>query len=256
MRTGVPTFSLPATNNLSLLSPSFGGALSLPYLFRSEDELYALMKAPIWEEFQKKLTKEAGAKALAMGVVGFRWILNSKRPIVTVADIKGLKLRVPDVPQYIAAYKSWGVPPTPMAWNETPAALQQGVIDGLDNAVGTHLAFKFYESAKYLTEINYALLTCPLIMGATQFEQQPPNVRDAIVQAAKDAQSWEYRTYKYTKQIDIKALEAHGVKVNKIKGEEDLERMARSTWPELAARSGGSDWVKRVSEAVANIRRQ
>ena len=64
---------------------------------------------------------------------GYRIITNSKKPINTMADLKGLKIRVPAVELQLAAFRSWGVEPHPLAWSETFNGLQQGVVDGQEN---------------------------------------------------------------------------------------------------------------------------
>jgi TRAP-type C4-dicarboxylate transport system substrate-binding protein len=253
-RRGVPDFYIGATNNLSLLSQSFGGALSLPYLFEDERELIKLMQMPIWKEMTSKLAKESGLKWVGSSIGGWRWILNSKRPIRTIQDMKGLKIRVPQVPQYLAAYKSWGAPATPMAWNEVPGALQQGVIDGLDNPPNVIYAFKFYESAKYFTEIHYALLSATLVMGEENFNKQPKEIQEAIMRAGEAAMKWQHDLHFYQTEKVLKALKDKGVQITKLQNEQEAIKLAKGTWPELYDRCGGKDWVVRLGKSVEAVR--
>ena len=254
VRKGVPDFALPATNNLAPLSPSFGGALSLPYLFASEEELIAFRDTDMWAEMTAKLEEEAGLKVLGQSLVGMRWMINAKRPIESLADMEGLKLRVAPVPQFLAAYESWGVPPTPVPWNEVPASLQQGVIDGLDNPPGVLLAFKFYEQAKFMTKLNYNMLSATMIMGKDNFEKQPADIQAAILQAAEDAQLWQLRTYRLRKDNTVTALEANGVQISEVSDEDDWQERAQGAWPELADRSGGQEWVSKLQAAVEALK--
>lgn len=253
VRKGVPDFALPATNNLATLSPSFGGVMALPYLVSSEEQLLKLREAPIWDEMTAKLEEESGLMLLGQSLVGMRWMINSKRPVASLADLEGLKIRVPPVPQFLAAFESWGVPPIAIPWNETPSALQQGVIDGLDNPPGVLLAFKFYEQAKYVTKLNFSMLSASFIMGKKNFESQPEDIQAAILQAAADAQAWQLRTYRYRQEGTIKALEGHGVTFSELSDEPEFQKRAQSKWDSLAERSGGAEWVEKVRKAIAEL---
>ncbi len=253
VRQGVPDFALPATNNLASLSPSFGGALSLPYLFTSADHMVEFRSTDMWDEMTAKLEEESGLMVLGQSLVGMRWMINTQRPIESIDDMDGLKLRVAPVPQFLAAYESWGVPPTPVPWNEVPAALQQGVIDGLDNPPGVLLAFKFYEQAQYMTRLNYNMLSATMIMGKDNFDSQPADIQAAILQAAADAEQWQLRTYRFRESLTEQALEAEGVTISNLTDEDVWQERAQGAWPDLADRSGGQEWVSKLQEAAAAI---
>ena len=105
------------------------GLLTLPYLFANIDEVVAGTNGAPAELLNKYATK-AGFRILTWTYTDFRYISNSKRPITKMADMQGLKFRVPQSAVLIAAYKAFGGSPTPISWAETFTALQQGVVDG------------------------------------------------------------------------------------------------------------------------------
>ena len=114
-------------------------------------------------------------------------LTNSKKPVKTLEDLDGLVIRVPKNEIMIDSYNSWGINPTPMAWSETFTALQQKVVDGQDNPYLTVHSMKFYEVQKYVTEIRYIFSIEPIIVSEAIFQEQSPEVQEAILEAGKAA---------------------------------------------------------------------
>ncbi|MFM2068543.1 MAG: hypothetical protein RLZZ584_3452, partial [Pseudomonadota bacterium] len=120
-----------------------------PFLFANAKEADAIVDGPIGQKLHARLA-EKGIIGLAYVELGFRNITNSKKPINTVEDIAGLKLRV--IPNAINVdwVKTLGANPTPMAFPEVYAGLEQKAIDGQENPLSVILANKFYEVQKNL----------------------------------------------------------------------------------------------------------
>ncbi|SFN05828.1 DctP family TRAP transporter solute-binding subunit [Thermodesulforhabdus norvegica] len=125
--------------------------LDIPYLFSSAPVAWKVLDGPFGQELSAALLRETGLRNLAYGETGFRHFTNSKRPVRTPEDLKGLKIRVMESPIYITMVKSLGALPTPIAWPEVYGALQQKVVDGQENPAGVIYNVKFYEVQKYLT---------------------------------------------------------------------------------------------------------
>ena len=141
------------------------GLLTLPYLFANIDEVVAGTNGAPAELLNKYATK-AGFRILTWTYTDFRYISNSKRPITKMADMQGLKFRVPQSAVLIAAYKAFGGSPTPISWAETFTALQQGVVDGQCYGYIGFKAMKFNEAnQKYLTEVHYTYQLQPLVIS-------------------------------------------------------------------------------------------
>ena len=102
-----------------------------------------------------EIAQQSRARPLGWLLGGYRLLTNSKRPITTMADLKGLKIRVPAVELQLAAFRSWGVEPHPLSWSETFNALQQGVVDGQENPYAIIRDQKFWEVQKYVTDLHY-----------------------------------------------------------------------------------------------------
>lgn len=108
---GVIQIASLAVNNVTVFSPSMG-VFDLPYMFTNYEDCYKLIDQN-WDEINKRMIAESGNMAVGWLVQGFRVLSNSKRPINTIEDLKGLKIRVPNNPIMIATFRAWGGEPAP-----------------------------------------------------------------------------------------------------------------------------------------------
>nr|WP_110400045.1 TRAP transporter substrate-binding protein [Sphaerotilus hippei] len=124
--------------------------LDIPFLFRDYTHARKTLDGKIGQDLLAKFPAK-GLVALAWSENGFRHMTNNKRPIHSVTDAGGLKLRTMENKVHMAGYKTFGILPTPMAMTELFTALQQGTVDGQENPVGVILASKFSQVQKYLS---------------------------------------------------------------------------------------------------------
>ncbi len=123
--------------------------MEAPYIFRDVDHMYKVMKGPIGQEMQDELVAKRGLRSLGVLYYGVRH-LTANKPVTKPEDVKGMKLRVPEVPLYLEMARAWGANPTPMAFAELYLALKQGTVDAQENPIPTINSGKFYEVQKYL----------------------------------------------------------------------------------------------------------
>ena len=181
---GILQMTVLAVNNASIFAPSLG-AFDLPYIFKSVKEFDDCVDQN-WDEINKRMIAESGNMAVGWLVQGFRVLSNSKHPIRTVEDLKGLKIRVPNNPIMIATFRAWGGEPAPMAWDETFNALQQKVVDGQENPYPVFASNKFEEVQKYITEPHYKLWTGPVVVNVDWLRSLPADVQQAIIEAGRE----------------------------------------------------------------------
>lgn len=125
------------------------GVTYYPYTFRDADHLLAYTKSDVFKELAKGYEDKTGHHIVAVTYYGVRHT-SSNRPIKTCADMKGLKIRVPDVPAYLAMPRACGANTAPIAFAEVYLALQNGTVEAQENPLTTIEAKKFYEVQKYI----------------------------------------------------------------------------------------------------------
>ena len=239
---GLLDFSVLAINNVTPFSPSVG-LLTMPYVIQSADEAKLLTQGEIGQELVENTIRDAGVRIIGWAYSGFRVLTNSKRPVKSPEDLKGLVIRVPRNEIMISAYQAWGVNPTPMAWSETFTGLQQGVVDGQDNPYITIHAMKFNEVQKYVTNIRYIFSLEPLIVSESIFQSQSPQMQQTILAAGKEATEYSFNYLQTTEQKIRDELAAKGmVFTDPANGEQAwIEKVTETVWPKFYASIGGKE---------------
>ena len=191
--------------------PKFG-AIDLPFLFRDPEHAYAVLDGPIGNELFAEAEKQ-GWKGLAWAERGFRNLTNSKHPVNSPADMKGLKIRLMQNPIYVDSFKALGANAVPMAWTEALTALQQGTIDGQENPLNVIVSFKLYDSQKFMTITRHAYAPAPLIMSMVTWKKLSASQQAAVTKAAKEAAQFERDFNNANEAQWMKDLAAKGMKI-------------------------------------------
>ena len=125
------------------------GVTYFPYIFRDPAHLIAYTKSDVFKRLAKGYEDASGNHITAVTYYGTRHT-TSNRPIAKCADMQGLKIRVPDVPAYLAMPRACGANTTPIAFAEVYLALQNGTVEAQENPLTTIEAKKFYEVQKHI----------------------------------------------------------------------------------------------------------
>jgi len=249
--TGTLDMSILAINNITPFSPTVG-ILTLPYVILSLEDAEKLTQGPIGQEMIDNTVRDAGVRIIGWGYSGFRVLTNSKRPVQSIADLKGLVVRVPKNEIMIETYKAWGINPTPMAWSETFSALQQKVVDGQDNPYITVHAMKFDEVQKYITNIRYIFSIEPLIISESVFQDLSAQDQKAILEAGQEATKRSAQFLR-SKENEIKAeLTARGMKISDPAGGEAefISLATKAVWPKFYDSIGGAEKLNAALKAL------
>lgn len=187
LRLGTQDISQPSTI-MSTLVPEFG-LFDLPYLVESREHMVCIIDEIVWPTLAPK-AEAKGVKLLGVWENGFRHITNNVRPIVTPADLSGIKLRTPQGVWRIRMFEAYGANPTPMPFSEVFVALQTGVIDGQENPYVNIAAGQFQEVQKYLTETRHVYTPSFPAVSVMKFNSYPEEVQAALVEEGRSLTPW------------------------------------------------------------------
>ena len=159
----------------------------LPYIFQNKEHLSRVLDGDVGKMMKEKLQADTSVHLLAFGPALYRDFYNSVRPINTMADMDGLKIRVPKNEVMIATFEAFGANPVPLAWSETPTALQTGTVDGGDNGTSFIRDMKFYEFEPHLVILEHFVAFSPLFASDAFMKKLTDEQRAQIQQAAAEA---------------------------------------------------------------------
>lgn len=225
----------------------------LPYMFPEIEDAYSLFDN---EEFNDKIAdaiaQQSGTRPLSWLVGGYRHLTNSERPVTTIDDLEGLKIRVPPVDIQIKSFKAWGVEPHPVAWDETFNALQQGVVDGQENPSSVNRDQKFWEVQDHITKLHYLLWVGPMLFSETWLQSMDPANKELVVRAAKEAAQYEWEWSEEEEQKALQQCLDHGMELHELEDEEVWKEKARAIWPDFYDEVGGQEVVEEALEIIEN----
>ena len=211
LKLGTLELAIPSTV-MSSESDLFG-IFEMPYLVKDRKHMQAIEKEVFWPKIAPEAEKK-GLKVLAVWENGVRHITNNKHPIVKPADLKGIKLRVPEGKWRVKMFQTYGANPSPMKFSEVFTALQTGVMDGQENPFSQIVSAKFQEVQKFLSLTGHVYTPAYLTTGSKKWATLPADVRKVLEDTAKDMQKYVYAVAEKDENELIDKIKAAGVKVN------------------------------------------
>lgn len=190
-----------------------------PFMFANGKEADAVVDGPFGKKMHAKLEPK-GLVGLTYWELGFRSITNSKRPITKVEDMEGLKLRV--IPNAINVdwVKALGANPTPLAFPELYAALEQKAIDGQENPISVINANKFFEVQKYVTLTNHQYNPQSVLMSKKFWDSLNPAEQKIITEAAAESTIYQRQQARLQDVTALDAVKKGGMQVTELSAAE------------------------------------
>jgi tripartite ATP-independent transporter DctP family solute receptor len=196
---GAIDFTRVSISPLAAFAKSFD-ALQMPYLYRNADHMWKVLNGPIGEEFLGSLAP-ANFIGLCWYDSGSRNFYNSKKEIKSVADLKGLKIRVQQSELMMGLVSALGAVPTPMPFGEVYSALQTGVIEGAENNWPSYISTSHFEVAKYFTLDEHTRVPEITIASKIVMDKLSKEDQALIKKAAKDSMAFQIAEWKKEEKI-------------------------------------------------------
>jgi tripartite ATP-independent transporter DctP family solute receptor len=225
---GVQDMTLPSATVMGGVVKEFT-LLDIPFSFSKAEQVDALMAGPFGQALMAKLP-EKGLVGLGVWETGFRNFTNSRRPIVTVDDLKGLKLRVIPNPMFIESFAALGTNPVPMAFPELYGALESRAMDAQENPFSVVLTSRFNEVQKYMSVTNHVYTANPVVISKKVWDRMSPAEQKIIQDGVAEAGAYQRKLSREASAGARKELEAKGMLVNDVPPA-TLARMRELTKP-------------------------
>lgn len=223
IRTGALDLSANSQGAVATAVPEYA-AFGMPFLFSTPADAFRLLDGA--------LGKELADKSVAKGMVvlgywdnGIRHMTNSKRPIVKVDDMKGLKMRTPPDAVLVDIMQALGADAQQIKFAELYVALQQGVVDGQENPLVNFHASKLYEVQKHLALTSHMFQMTPLLMSKRSWDRLTSDDRKALTEAAAEATTLQRKLSQDADDKLLDDLKTKGVQVTKV----DKAEFAKAT---------------------------
>ncbi|MEL4859951.1 TRAP transporter substrate-binding protein [Pseudoflavonifractor phocaeensis] len=204
----------------------------------------------------QKCLDDTGLLVLNMGAIGMRHITNDKRPITTLDDMKGLKIRVQNNNLHMAMFEALGCSPTPIAFSELFTALQQKTVDGQENPVSNIFEQNYVEVQKYMTLTNHLYTAGATAMNYEFYQSLPADMQQAIQDAAAKSQEQSGKDLINCEEQMLDYLASAGFEITELtpESQEAFKEKAMTMWDQAGGVMGQEYWdsVRTAIEGVVS----
>jgi tripartite ATP-independent transporter DctP family solute receptor len=197
------------SGDTSIFFPKYQ-VFEVPYVMRDGDHFWKFWNGPVGKEINDLSLKERGVMTTGVVWRGARY-LTANRPIRTPAEVKGLKIRLPENKPWIKIWETLGALPVVVAFPEVYMALKTGVAEAQENPMESIWSYKFYEAQKYLIATNHVFSACKYQVSKKWFDTLQPDQQKLILDAWKDATDYANKlAVDYDKKL-VGDLQAKGM---------------------------------------------
>ena len=253
MQMGTVDMTLCMNSSLGAFFPKLQ-AFDLPYLFENRNQVYGVFDD---EELMGKLSDElyetSGVKVLGVADGGFRNVMNNIKPINSISDISGMKLRLPENAVWSSCFKAFGASPTTMAFSEVYTAVQQGTVDGFELPVASTYSGGYASIVKYYSLTEHLFTALDLCMAASTWESFSEEEQGWIQEAADYAVDYERDYIVSMEEQWLKGLAEDGMEVNEVADKQGFIDAARGIYQDFSGEIG-QDLIDAVVEKVNSIK--
>jgi TRAP-type transport system periplasmic protein len=165
--------------------------LEAPYIWRDPQHVRTALSSPLLDEVNKQLVDKRGMRVIGSTYYGRRHLTSGSRAVRNVEDMKGFKLRIPEVDTFRAMTEAWGARPTPLNFSELYLALSQGAVDGQENPLPTIQSAKLYEVQKYLVLTGHIITPRLIAVNEASWMSLSDKERGSLRKAIAEHGLWQ-----------------------------------------------------------------
>ena len=210
---------------------------NLPFMFRDNIHMEKVIDGPIGDELMKKLSDHptAGLIGLAWMNAGSRNVYNSKHPIKSVEDLKGLKIRMMGNPVFVDTMNSLGGNGIAMGFDQLVSALQTGVVDGAENNEPSYATGQHYRHAKYYSMTGHLIIPEIVVFSKRTWQTLSKEDQDLITKLGREAQQEQRGLWYEMEKKSLADMKAAGAQVNDVADRKPFQAAVKSVWDKYGA---------------------
>ncbi len=183
------------------------------YVYRNVEDLKLITDA-IFDDLQGFIQPK-GFQLVGLMYQGPRNVL-STRQLKTIADFRGLRLRIPNTPLFVGLARSWGATPTAIALAEVYTSFESGVINAMEATHETMVSSNFHEKAKFLLTTRHNHYPQPIVVNKAWFDRLPKDLQDIITSSAQEAGAYQLTLHKAADDQALATMRAAGVTITEL----------------------------------------
>lgn len=226
---------------------ALGGAPG--FIYKNAEHVDAVLQGELGQLASQIAREKTGVEFAAYGETGFRHIL-SKTPVHSLADLTGLKIRVPQLRIWVDFWSLLGTAPTPLPFSEQYSALSTGIIDAVESDVFSIQGFRFYEQARHMTMTGHWFLPKAVRINAAWLDSLPQDLQDLVRTSVREAFAEQRRVNRALADAALEDLKSNGVEVFDMPADQMAEMESRTE--ELFERLGSASPA--TAQMIAAIR--
>jgi tripartite ATP-independent transporter DctP family solute receptor len=219
---------------------------TMPFLFRSKEHMRRVLDGPVGDEILKACEKQ-GYIGLAFYDSGSRSLYTTKKPVKTLADAKGLKIRVQQSDLWVALLQAMGANATPMPYGEVYTALKTGLVDGAENNWPSYDTSKHYEVAKFYAVTEHSMAPEMLLMSKKIYDGLTPAEQKIIRDAAKESVPYMRKLWDEKEKASRALVEKGGAQIVEVDKKSFADAM-KPVYDKFITDPKLKDMIKRAQE--------
>ena len=220
--------------------------VALPFIFRDTDHMHAVLDGPIGDEILAAMESQ-GLIGLAFYDSGSR-SLYTKKPVSSLADLKGMKIRVQQSDLFVSMIEALGANPTPMPMGEVYTGLKTGIIDAAENNYPSYESSRHFEAAKYYTRTEHAMAPEVLVFSKVSWDRLSKDDQAAVRKAAKDSVPYMRKLWAEREETSRAIVEKAGSQIGDVANKQEFVDAMKPVFAKFANTPKLQGLVQRIQD--------